>query len=67
MFVPEVAGKAGCGTLGHIYRHLPMGASTALPLRCRGSRIGKTPFERNLLPGFAHWVAQEIERGRPTS
>lgn len=43
-----------------------MGSSTAIPASCRGSRLGgKTAFERNLLPGFAHWVIQEIERRRP--
>jgi class 3 adenylate cyclase len=31
----------------------------------RGSRAGKTAFERNMLPGFARWFVEIVERYQP--
>jgi hypothetical protein len=43
-----------------------MGATLANPSLNRVSRgRGKTAFERNLLPGFARWILDELERREP--
>jgi hypothetical protein len=43
-----------------------MGATLANPSLNRISRgRGKTAFERNLLPGFARWILDELERREP--
>lgn len=43
-----------------------VGATLANPSLNRGFRgRGKTAFERNLLPGFAHWMLDQLERREP--
>lgn len=43
-----------------------MGATLANPSLSRAFRgRGKTAFERNLLPGFARWVLDELDRREP--
>lgn len=43
-----------------------VGVSLANPSLNRGFRgRGKTAFERNLLPGFAHWMLDQLERREP--
>jgi hypothetical protein len=43
-----------------------MGATLANPsLHPRFRGRGRTAFERNLLPGFAHWMIEQLERREP--